>query len=620
MARDQQGLALAGSLSSAEAFDRAVADYYGLTGDPVGISKRLSGAIPLRARRRRDRRTVLIGGFRGDHPEVAEALAAERRDRRRFVARAAPSGRRQGLGRRAHVRGDPRLGRHSRRRPDRRARPALRPGRLFLSRPIHSNIRNSAARVLPAWDRENPLTSFILGALRLRARGGGRTRPRRTLRRARRCAQSARRLGGACARPCHGDGEAERRGHRLSQGVAPVVEPGHFMAGHNGWHLAVYLIEKGASTRFSPITIASPAQARRRCDARPRRRRGASLAARTRGRCRRALGARWRVSGWRMSTIMCSLSTTCICLGRLALEERGRRPAPARSLDEIPARRRRRRSQGHDRGRPAASSTAWLISPRAITPARSKQFSRPLSGDPHRRQPRPARHRQPDPDRRGGALGAMESRPRAARRARRGPADRAHQGGVRKGAEFCGGAIGRHCERSEAIQRSRRLPIDGSPVAAWRNATRSGRRRPEPRRSSAEAAAHRRIRGADIDRAAQRCEQGLQSGDKFVNMSFMPDTRSVSWLRAARKDFEAFPAAVQDDILDALAVAAAGGMSAKAKPFKGVEGGVFEIAARHRGDAFRAIYAVKIDVDLWVIHAFQKKSNRESRCRRRRSI
>jgi phage-related protein len=106
----------------------------------------------------------------------------------------------------------------------------------------------------------------------------------------------------------------------------------------------------------------------------------------------------------------------------------------------------------------------------------------------------------------------------------------------------------------------------------------------------------------------QRQRQGLQFGDKFVTMTFMRDTRSVSWLRAARKDFEAFPTAVQDDILDALAVAAEGGMSGNAKPSKGVEGGVFEIAARHRGDAFRAIYAVKIDVDVWVIHAFQKKS------------
>lgn len=35
---------------------------------------------------------------------------------------------------------------------------------------------------------------------------------------------------------------------------------------------------------------------------------------------------------------------------------------------------------------------------------------------------------------------------------------------------------------------------------------------------------------------------------------------------------------------------------------------MFEIALRHRGDAFRAVYAVQIGVDLWVIHAFQKKS------------
>ena len=56
------------------------------------------------------------------------------------------------------------------------------------------------------------------------------------------------------------------------------------------------------------------------------------------------------------------------------------------------------------------------------------------------------------------------------------------------------------------------------------------------------------------------------------------------------------------------AVAAEGGKSDKAKPFKGVGSGVFEIALRHRGDAFRAIYAVQIDIELWVIHAFQKKS------------
>lgn len=88
----------------------------------------------------------------------------------------------------------------------------------------------------------------------------------------------------------------------------------------------------------------------------------------------------------------------------------------------------------------------------------------------------------------------------------------------------------------------------------------------------------------------------------------MRNTRPISWLKAARKGFEEFPKAVQGDMLDALTIAAEGGRSDKAKPFKGVDGGVFEIALKHRGDAFRTLYAIKIDTDIWVIHAFQKKS------------
>jgi phage-related protein len=58
----------------------------------------------------------------------------------------------------------------------------------------------------------------------------------------------------------------------------------------------------------------------------------------------------------------------------------------------------------------------------------------------------------------------------------------------------------------------------------------------------------------------------------------------------------------------ALTIAARGGKADTAKPFKGVSGGVFEIALKHRGDAFRAIYAVQIGEALWVVDAFQKKS------------
>lgn len=44
------------------------------------------------------------------------------------------------------------------------------------------------------------------------------------------------------------------------------------------------------------------------------------------------------------------------------------------------------------------------------------------------------------------------------------------------------------------------------------------------------------------------------------------------------------------------------------KQLKGFTDGVMEIVLRHRGDAFRVVYAVQIGTDIWVIHAFQKKS------------
>ncbi len=35
---------------------------------------------------------------------------------------------------------------------------------------------------------------------------------------------------------------------------------------------------------------------------------------------------------------------------------------------------------------------------------------------------------------------------------------------------------------------------------------------------------------------------------------------------------------------------------------------MFEIALAFRGGAFRVVYAVQLAEDIWVIHAFQKKS------------
>jgi len=84
--------------------------------------------------------------------------------------------------------------------------------------------------------------------------------------------------------------------------------------------------------------------------------------------------------------------------------------------------------------------------------------------------------------------------------------------------------------------------------------------------------------------------------------------RQISWLKAARNDFESFPQGAQIEMGRALSVIAEGRYPDIAKPFKGAGSGVFELALRHRGDAFRIVYAVQIGADIWVVHSFQKKS------------
>jgi len=88
----------------------------------------------------------------------------------------------------------------------------------------------------------------------------------------------------------------------------------------------------------------------------------------------------------------------------------------------------------------------------------------------------------------------------------------------------------------------------------------------------------------------------------------MRPTRPISWLTPARKAFDDFPEGARETMIDALSVAAEGGKAGIAKPMKGMGSGVFEIALPFRGDAFRVVYTVQVGDDIWVVHAFQKKS------------
>jgi phage-related protein len=87
-------------------------------------------------------------------------------------------------------------------------------------------------------------------------------------------------------------------------------------------------------------------------------------------------------------------------------------------------------------------------------------------------------------------------------------------------------------------------------------------------------------------------------------------TRPISWFKAALKDFETFPEGAKSILMAALTIAAEGGKADIAKPMHGMGSGVVELALSFRGDAYRVVYAVQLADELWILHAFQKKSRR----------
>lgn len=101
---------------------------------------------------------------------------------------------------------------------------------------------------------------------------------------------------------------------------------------------------------------------------------------------------------------------------------------------------------------------------------------------------------------------------------------------------------------------------------------------------------------------------GLTAVGKYDNAAWMQKTRPISWIKAARKDFDTFPAPAREKGAEALTMVAEGGTPDIAKPLAGLGSGVWELAIRAQGDAFRVVYVLQLGDDIWVIHAFQKKS------------
>lgn len=84
--------------------------------------------------------------------------------------------------------------------------------------------------------------------------------------------------------------------------------------------------------------------------------------------------------------------------------------------------------------------------------------------------------------------------------------------------------------------------------------------------------------------------------------------KTLYWEGSSKKDFKEFPIAVQKDMGVALFVVQLGRTPTAAKPWRGLGSGVYELVESHRGDAYRAVYTVRIGEAVHVLHAFQKKS------------
>ena len=87
--------------------------------------------------------------------------------------------------------------------------------------------------------------------------------------------------------------------------------------------------------------------------------------------------------------------------------------------------------------------------------------------------------------------------------------------------------------------------------------------------------------------------------------------KPVEWMGSSLKDLIDFPRDARHDVGHALDEVQRGGVPDSAKAMKGFGGAsVMEIVEDHRGDTYRAVYTVRFDEVVYVLHCFQKKSKR----------
>jgi phage-related protein len=88
--------------------------------------------------------------------------------------------------------------------------------------------------------------------------------------------------------------------------------------------------------------------------------------------------------------------------------------------------------------------------------------------------------------------------------------------------------------------------------------------------------------------------------------------KPLSFVGSSLDDLRAFPAAVRHAIGVELMRVQFGGLPTNFKPLKDVGAGAYEIRV-HLDGAWRVIYVAKFEKAIYVLHAFQKKTQRTVR-------
>ena len=88
--------------------------------------------------------------------------------------------------------------------------------------------------------------------------------------------------------------------------------------------------------------------------------------------------------------------------------------------------------------------------------------------------------------------------------------------------------------------------------------------------------------------------------------------KPLEWIGSSNNDIRKFPKEVRIVMGYALDVAKNGGKADNVKPLKGIVpgSGVLEVIDDYDGDTYRAVYTVRFEEFIYVLHAFKKKSTK----------